>query len=597
MTIDNSESNADYRVSGITATGTAVSTNPNIALSNDSNALRKLILLGIALSAERNHDRLMEQILLNAMEFTHADGGTLYLLEESKNLSFTILRNTSLGTAMGGTSGIAIRFPPLKMYHEDGKPNYNNVATFVAHSNTIINIPDAYEAKDFDFSGTKNFDSNTGYRSKSMLAVPLNDHEGRVIGVIQLLNAIDTLTKEVIEFPSEIESLIEALAGLASIAISNQKLIDEQRNLLNAVITMMAQAIDKKSSYTGGHCVRVPIIMDMIAHAACKATAGTFKDFDLNEDQWFEMQVAAGLHDIGKVATPEHIMDKATKLEQISNRIIEVQLRFEILKRDAEIEMWQTIAKSQAGVKSGVKSGDKKSDTKNDKLEAEARARYQRLCAELDAELDLISQSNIGAESLPQTSIDEMHRIAKRKVIVKGVSSPLLTQVELDNLSIQRGTLNDNDRKIINDHIVVTIDMLKALPLPSYLKNVVEIAGGHHERMDGKGYPNGLKGDDMSVLARMLGVADVFEALTASDRPYKKPKSLSESLNIMTKMALEGHIDPEIYRLFIEAKVYRDYSLLYIAPENIDEVDTVALLNRLDAANLSLFPLDQQNIR
>ena len=449
-------------------------TNSGISRVDDSNALRKLIQLGISLSAEHNHERLLEQILLSAMEFTHADGGTLYLLNDPQFLSFQILRNQSLGTAMGGTTNIPVRFPPLKMFNPDGSPNNHNVATFVALNRVVINIPDAYEAKGFDFSGTRRFDSNTGYRSQSMLAVPLTNHESRVIGVVQLINATDPDNGEVIEFAEEIEPLIEALCGLASIALSNQELIEEQRNLLNAVINMMAQAIDKKSAYTGGHCVRVPIIMEMIAHAANKASSGRFKDFELTEDQWFEMQVAAGLHDIGKVATPEHIMDKATKLERVCDRIHEVQLRFEILKRDAEIEYYKAIAHGER--------------------EAVARANLNDRCAELDAEFDLISRSNIGAETLAQSSIDQMKRIASRTLAVGGVVSPLLTAEELTNLSIQRGTLNDQDRKIVNDHIVVTIDMLKTLPLPKYLKNVVEIAGGHHERMDGRGYPNGLRG-------------------------------------------------------------------------------------------------------
>ncbi|MCX8500738.1 MAG: HD domain-containing protein [Alphaproteobacteria bacterium] len=551
-------------------------TNSRFSGVDDSNALRKLIQLGISLSAEHNHARLLEQILLSAMEFTHADGGTLYLLNDSQFLSFEILRNQSLGSAMGGTTNIPVRFPPLKMYNPDGSPNNHNVATFVALNRVVINIPDAYEAKGFDFSGTRRFDSNTGYRSQSMLAVPLTNHENRVIGVVQLINALNPDSGEVIEFAEEIEPLIEALCGLASIALSNQELIEEQRNLLNAVINMMAQAIDKKSAYTGGHCVRVPIIMEMIAHAANKSSSGRFKDFELTEDQWFEMQVAAGLHDIGKVATPEHIMDKATKLERVCDRIYEVQLRFEILKRDAEIDYYKAIAR-----------GEK---------EATARAQLSSRCAELDAEFDLISRSNIGAETLAQSSIDEMKRFASRSLTVSGVVSPLLTAEELANLSMQRGTLNDQDRKIVNDHIVITIDMLKTLPLPKYLKNVVEIAGGHHERMDGRGYPNGLRGDDMSVLARMLGIADVFEALTATDRPYKKAKSLSESLAIMTNMAMEGHIDPEIFRLFIEAKVYRDYSLHYLKPENVDEVDAESLLKRLDTATLAQYPIETQNL-
>ena len=542
----------------------------SLAQASDSSTLAMLVQLGIALSAEHNHGRLLERILLSAMSLTDSDGGTLYLLDDPKFLSFAILRNNSLGTAMGGTTGVPIGFPPLKMYHDDGAPNINNVATYVALKGETINIPDAYTVQHFDFTGTRNFDKNTGYRSKSMLAVPLKNHTGSVIGVIQLINAYSQVRKEVVDFDLSLVPLVEALSSQAAIALNNEKLLAEQKNLLNAVIKMMAHAIDAKSAYTGGHCVRVPIIMDMIAQAACRASEGPFKNFSLTDDQWFEIQVAAGLHDVGKVATPVHILDKATKLELIGDRINEIALRIEILKRDAEIDRLKAIATGES--------------------HETATKTYEARVKTLHDYFDLIRNCNHGEETTPTEWLVQLPEIAVESWQLNGKDHPLLSEDEIENLSVQRGTLNNHDRAIINDHIVITIDMLKSLPFPKNLSRVVEIAGAHHERMDGRGYPNGLRAEDMSSVARMLGIADVFEALTAADRPYKKPKTLSQSIKIMTSMAIEGHIDPEIYRLFLESKVFRDYGGQFLTAEQFDEVDIAAQMQRLDSAGVVSIP-------
>jgi HD-GYP domain-containing protein (c-di-GMP phosphodiesterase class II) len=528
------------------------------ARSSESDALRRLIDLGIALSAERNHDRLLEQILLGAKELTNADGGTLYLRTDDDRLAFEILRNDTLGVAMGGTTGKPITFPPLKLYRDDGQPNHNNVATYVALSAQTINIVDAYDTANFDFSGTKAFDEKTGYRSKSFLTLPLKNHENEVVGVIQLINARVPGEATVIPFSESIVPLVEALASQAAMALENQRLIQDQRNLFDAFIKMMASAVDAKSPYTGGHCQRVPVLTEMLAEAACQETTGPFADFKLTEDEWYELQVAGGLHDVGKVTTPVHIMDKSTKLEKICDRIDQIRTRFEVLKRDVELAYWQAVA-------GGADA------------EAEQEKRDKELAA-LDEDFTFLATSNVGGEFMADAHIERVGQIAKRRFSESGGEQPVLSEDEVMNLCIRRGTLNDADRKIINDHIVVTIQMLESLPFPKMLKRVPQIAGGHHEKMDGTGYPKGLKREDMSVTARMMGIADIFEALTAADRPYKAPKTLSDSIKIMGFMKKDQHIDAELFELFLRSGVYRQYAERFLLPEQIDEIDVEKVL-------------------
>jgi HD-GYP domain-containing protein (c-di-GMP phosphodiesterase class II) len=528
------------------------------ARSSESDALRRLIDLGIALSAERNHDRLLEQILLGAKELTNADGGTLYLRTDDDRLAFEILRNDTLGVAMGGTTGKPITFPPLKLYRDDGQPNHNNVATYVALSAQTINIVDAYDTANFDFSGTKAFDEKTGYRSKSFLTLPLKNHENEVVGVIQLINARVPGEATVIPFSENIVPLVEALASQAAMALENQRLIQDQRNLFDAFIKMMASAVDAKSPYTGGHCQRVPVLTEMLAEAACQETTGPFADFKLTEDEWYELQVAGGLHDVGKVTTPVHIMDKSTKLEKICDRIDQIRTRFEVLKRDVELAYWQAVA-------GGADAG------------AEQEKRDKALAA-LDEDFTFLATSNVGGEFMADAHIERVSRIAKRRFSESGEEQTVLSEDEVMNLCIRRGTLNDADRKIINDHIIVTIQMLESLPFPKMLKRVPQIAGGHHEKMDGTGYPKGLKREDMSVTARMMGIADIFEALTAADRPYKAPKTLSDSIKIMGFMKKDQHIDAELFELFLRSGVYRQYAERFLLPEQIDEIDVEKVL-------------------
>ena len=279
-------------------------TRDTTAVGDSADAYRRLIDLGIALSAEHDHARLMERILLEAKAFTNADAGTLYLKTSDADLSFQIVRNDKLNIAMGGTTGKEINFPPVKLFTPDGKPNMNNVASNAALSGETINIADAYTSNLYDFSGTKRFDASTGYRSQSFLTVPLKNHEGFVIGVMQLINAKDPVSGNVIPFGESVQPLIDALASQAAVSIDNQMLLEAQKQLLDAFIELMAGAIDAKSPYTGGHCQRVPELTEMLAHAACEAADGPFKDFGLTEAEWYELHIAGWLHDCGKVTTP-----------------------------------------------------------------------------------------------------------------------------------------------------------------------------------------------------------------------------------------------------------------------------------------------------
>ena len=576
----------------------------------EDNTFKRMIDIGIALSSERDHNRLMELILLETKDLCNADGGTLYLRTDDNCLKFEIMRTDSLNFFKGGTTGEEINFPPLQIYNpETGEPNHKNIASHVALTGETVSIKDAYETDRFDFSGTKKFDEGTGFRSKSFLTVPMKNHDGDVIGVIQLLNAQDAETGEVIPFDTEIQPLIESLTSQAAVALDNQNLLLAQKQLLDSFISMIAGAIDAKSPYTGGHCQRVPVLAMMLADQACASGNGIFKDFAMNDDQRYEMEIAALLHDCGKVTTPEYVVDKATKLETIYDRIHEIRTRFEVLKRDAQIACLQAI----------IDGGDE-AILKNEPAEK---------LAKLDDDFTFIANANIGGEFMSDDDIErvkilaattwtrtlddrigvcheELKRMEQAPAKPVPCEEPLLSdrpehiiardpankispdnefgfkmnepvdmynRGELYNMCIQKGTLTPEERYKINHHVVQTITMLGQLPFPRHLSDVPQIAGGHHETMIGTGYPRRLSKEDMTLPARMMAIADIFEALTACDRPYKKAKTLSESIKILWFMKKDQHIDPDLFELFLRSGVYKDYANKFLMESQIDEVD------------------------
>jgi HD-GYP domain-containing protein (c-di-GMP phosphodiesterase class II) len=511
--------------------------------------------VGLALTAERNHDRLIEKILLEAKQFCQADGGTIYLVTDDEHLAFAIMRNDTMGTALGGTTGKPLdEMPRIPLFDpQSGQENRRNIAAYAANSRQSVNIEDAYEVEIFDFSGTKEFDKRNGYRSQSFLTIPMENNAGRVIGVLQLINAQDPQTGEIVRFDDIVQSIVEALASQAAVALDNQQLIAAQRRLLESFIQMIASAIDAKSPYTGGHCKRVPVLTEMLAAAVCRTREGPFADFDLDEEQWYELHIAAWLHDCGKVTTPVHVMDKSTKLESIRDGIEAVRARFEALKRETELEH----------LKAGGRSDD---------------AALTEALAELDSDFAFLETSNIGGEFISEADRERIRSIGARSWRCGDERTSLLTDDEVNNLCVARGTLTEEERLIINGHMVQTVKMLESLPFPRDLKRVPEYAGGHHECMDGTGYPKGLYAGDMSVPARVMAIADVFEALTANDRPYKRGKTLSESMEIMGRMKRGNHLDPQLFDLFVDSGVYRQYAERFLPPELIDEVDEEALL-------------------
>nr|WP_231662519.1 HD family phosphohydrolase [Pseudanabaena sp. 'Roaring Creek'] len=522
--------------------------------------IEKLNEIGIALSTEKNTPKLLEMILKGAKAILNADGGTLYLATEDKrHLQFEIIMNDSLGIMMGAQLGEPIPFDPLPLYDADGNPNNTMVAAHAALYKKTINIPDAYTAKGFDFAGTRAFDTKTGYRSQSFLTLPMLNHENELIGVLQLINAKGD-DRQIIEFSKIAQRIGESLASQAAIALTNNKLIGQFRELFESFINLMSEAIDKKSPYNGAHCRRVPTLTMMIADAACKADYGIFKNFRLDDEERYELKIAGLLHDCGKVTTPVHVIDKATKLETIFDRIHLINTRFEVLKRDAEISFLnQKIAAIESGNLSIIPALEES---------------FKQKLAQYSSDQDFLRICNIGGEFMSNEYKERLQIIATyRWSDPMGVETNFLTENELYNLNISRGTLTTEERKIINDHIVVTIEMLEQLPYPRNLRRVPEYAGGHHERMDGKGYPRGLTREQMSLPARMMGIADIFEALSAKDRPYKQGKTLTECLQILGKMKLENHIDPDLFDLFVSEKVYLRYANEYLDPDQIDEVD------------------------
>jgi len=511
--------------------------------------IRKLTNISIALSKEKDRNKLLEMIMIEAKTLANADGGTLYMKKTENEISFEIVMTDSLNIHMGGTSSREVTFPPLKLIDKNGKPNISQIAPYVAITGETINIPDAYKAEGFDFSGTRAFDKTTGYRSKSFLTLPLKNHEDEIIGVLQLLNARDRQTNEIIPFNSHVESIVSALASHAAITLTNKNLVKDLRVLFESFIRVIADAIDKKSPYTGGHCQRVPVLTMAIAEAVNKTNSGIYKDVNLDSDELYELHIAAWLHDAGKVTSPEYVVDKGTKLETIYDRIAHVESRFEIVKRDKEIYYL-------------------KSDRREENLKL-----YNKEIEELNEDLAFLQKANIGSEFMSDDDVERVKSISKKTWVKDGKIIPILSENEVKNLCIRKGTLTAEERQIINNHVSVSIQMLKQLPYPKKLKNVPEIAGGHHEKMDGTGYPNGLTRDEMSIQARMMAIADIFEALTARDRPYKKGKTLSEAMNILVSMRNNNHIDPDLFDIFIDKEVYMDYAKKFLEPHQIDKID------------------------
>ncbi|RXJ82095.1 phosphohydrolase [Arcobacter sp. F2176] len=516
--------------------------------------IKKLIDIGKSLTSEKNFDVLMEKILLGAKEFSDADGGTLYLVtEDEKRLKFQVVQTDSLSIKMGGTEGKII-WPELPLYKEDGKPNEHMVAALCALEGKLINIPDVYETKDFNFEGTKKFDKTTGYRTKSMLVIPMKNHEDDVIGVLQLLNKMDD-NGNAITFTNEDKQLIESMASQAAVSITNNRLITELENLLDSFIKSIATAIGEKSEYTGGHINRVAEIAETLTKAINNDKT-VFKDINFTPDEIKQMSRAAWLHDIGKIVTPEYVVDKGKKLETIYDRVNTVKAKFEIVKKDYELEYYKEI-----------------SNTSSIKEKEQLRIAFQNKITSLEEDLDFVISCNTGGEFMEDKKIERIKEIAKQKLKINGEDTNLLSEDEVYNLCIKKGTLTDEERDIINNHVTVSYKMLETMPFPKKLKRVPVIAGSHHKMVKGGGYSAPEILDlPMTIEDKILAVADVFEALTANDRPYKKANSLNTSLRILSFMIKDQHLDRDIVKFFVDNNLHLDYANKYLSEEQMDEI-------------------------
>lgn len=521
---------------------------------NINDQLESLIAIGVALSSEINIELVLEMIVQGAKGITNADGGTLYRIY-GETIKMEIVHSDSLGIKLGGTTGVPINMPEIPLFLADGSPNLKNVVCCSYHGNKTINILDAYNDQDFDFSGTKAFDLKNNYRSKSFLSVPLKNHQGDIIGILQLINAIDKNSGEITGFDAISQHITEALASQAAIVLTKQRLIADLENLFESLIQLIATAIDEKSPYTGGHCRRVPELTMMLAEAAHDTRHGYLKDFVMTDADRYELKIAGWLHDCGKITTPEYVIDKATKLQTIFDRIELIETRFEVLKRDQKI----TMLKAQL-----------KAVEKGEQPDAAIEQHYRDNIAQIDNDLSFIRKANTGGEFMSPEDQARVRTLGKKTWLMHGKVWPLLSANEIDNLNIARGTLTAEERQIINHHIVATIAMLEKIDFPKHLKKVPEYAGGHHEKMDGTGYPKGLHREQMSIPARSMAIADIFEALTAKDRPYKLGKKLSEALAILKKMKESNHIDPDLYDAFIEHKVYKRYAEQFLDDYQVD---------------------------
>jgi HD-GYP domain-containing protein (c-di-GMP phosphodiesterase class II) len=549
------------------------------AMTAMRSTIRQFLETSATLAAERRLDRLLERVVADTTNVTGAQRGRLYLLSDD---------GAALVRAASGIEQDESAFPERVAPDATAA---DPVARAAASRATVVDHGDG---------------------RRVLLATPLANREGELVGALGLELAPPG-TDGGSNGLSSLVAFVEALSGVAAIAIETRHHVKAQRELLNSLIELLATAIDAKSPYTGGHCQRVPALAQMLARAACDAREGPFRDFALAEQEWETLHLAAWLHDCGKVTTPEYVVDKATKLETLYNRIHEVRARFEILKRDAEIACWKAIA---AGADAEL-----------------ARRTMQAAWRELDEDFAFIARCNVGGEAMAAEDMRRVRQIAgrtwtrtiddrlglseeerRRLAAAPAVAPPPTTEAlladrpehlvprrpedvippdnpwgfklsppqhrlnlgEVHSLCVARGTLTAEERYLINDHIVQTIIMLSKLPFPRALRSVPEVACGHHERMDGTGYPRGLRAADMSIPARIMAIADVFEALTAADRPYKPGKAVSEALGIMRTMAETGHIDPDLFALFVAAGVPRRYAEQFLDPAQRESVEAAA---------------------
>jgi len=524
--------------------------------------INRLAEIGRALSGELDLNLLLEKICDEVRNFTYADACTLYIVKDNQ-LHFEIVQNHTMDIRLGGKTGKAITLPPVDLVE-------SNVSAYVALKGVSVNIPDVYDTDLFDFTGPKEFDKGTGYRSTSMLLCPMRNHENEVIGVLQLVNAKNPDTGEVIPFSPDFVSLTESLASQAAVSITNARLINDMENLFESFVEVMATAIDEKSPVTGGHIRRVANLTMVMAEELHKTDQPPFQKIHFTPDNFHELRVASWMHDIGKVTTPVEIIEKSKKLQTIFDRVHLVDLRMQYIIQNTRLEATRTRL-------SIMENGNSTEAIKQ--LEKET----EQTIAELNDTRTFLLQSNEPGEFLEDEKIARLEEIAKRTYLDgEGKEQHYLTADELHNLSIRRGSINTEERQIMNNHAQITLDMLNKIPFTRKLKNIPRYAGAHHEFINGKGYPLGWKGDEIPFEGKLMAITDIAEALTAKDRPYKKSMPLDQVYKILRSMAEKEELDNELVEFFINKKVYEVYQEKFENPESTQSPAKISLQNKKD---------------
>lgn len=528
--------------------------------------IKRLTRIGESLSSETDLDKIFDMILEEGVEFTRADAATIYKLsEDGKYLEFEILYNAALNIRLGGSRNPTTWASKIPLYTEDGQPSLSYIVTSVFHKKTSLCFDDVYETKDYNICGTIDFDRKSNYRCKSMLTIPLKNHEDEVLGVIQFINAMDE-HKNIVSFSDEHRTMLSSLASQAAIALSNRKLIQSLENLLNQFIRSIATAIERKSKYSSDHISRVAMLTEMFADKVNLADENYFGGKRFSDNELKELSMAGWMHDVGKIVTPEYVMDKSTKLEAIFDRIDMVKLRFEKLELGLKLIQCQL---SEAEFQSFVKTNIDDSLEGNDVFSFITDA------------TKFVSRLNFGEEFVAEEDLARVEKLSTINFSYDGQQYYLFTENEKKNLMIKgRGTFTSEEFQVMKDHVSITWEMLSQLTFPKKFKNVAFYASTHHEALNGKGYPRGIGADELPLQSRIIAVADIFEALTAADRPYKKPKTLSESLDIMATMVRIGHLDESLVSYFMDSGLYLEYANRFMKPEYVDNVDIEAIKSK-----------------
>lgn len=500
----------------------------------------EIMKINLAFTSQHDKKKLLEEILTLTRKLTNTDAGTLYIKsKDEKNLDFKVVQNSTLKIKLNDIKD-SDNWPSLPIYLDDGTENNKMVAVVCANEKRIINILDVYKTRKYKFDGTKKFDNTTKYRSKSMLVIPLINHENDVIGVLQLINKMKN--NEIITFDKFDEKVISSLSSQAAMALTNMQLLDSLEEFLNAFVSTIAKAIDAKSPYTKDHILKVEKVALLIANAI-NSDETIYKDIKYSDNDYKQIALAAWMHDIGKISMPDYVLDKATKLEKIYDRIDLIEQRFELIKKDKEIEY----LKKQI-----------------------SQEEFDKSIEELTNYTTFIKRINLGGEFMDDKDLLKLEKISKLTYKKDNIKTPLISSDEYYNLSIRKGTLTKEEIDIIKNHAQLSLDMISGLPFPKKYKDVLNIACNHHEKLNGTGHPRGLSKENITLEDRIMILSDIFEALTSSSRPYKKAMKLSTVKNILQNMYEKDELDKDLTEFFFNHDIFKQYSNEALNPEQLD---------------------------